>query len=387
MKKPALTLHRVIGIVVAVLMIIIGITGSILVFDKEVNPALHLQANQVIPAKDRITLSQVTEIIQQQFPEEIIQRIILPRDGNDPYHLVIEEKLAKENKTDVYINPYSGELLNTYPRDNRFMKTVNKLHTKLLAGKVGSVIVGLSGVSLLILSITGTMLWNGWKRLAAGFKVRWSSKWRILNYDLHHVGGFISTFLLIIIATTGAFLAFGQPIPKLGYWLSGQEKEVKPISVIQATTQTLTPDDFLTKAVAAFPEGKPTIYEPAKDSESSIQVRFRLPHEITIEGRSMVFLDQYSGEILRVENFFRNPWEKQFKDWTNILHTAKFGGLGVASTYIVIGIVSAGLAITGIVIWSGKQKKSKVKVKSQKRLETSKKEVEAVLSEAKDIQN
>ncbi|MBF2017859.1 MAG: PepSY domain-containing protein [Rivularia sp. T60_A2020_040] len=369
MKKPALTLHRLIGIVVAALMIIIGITGSILVFDKEVNSALHLQANKVTPGQEIITLSQVTEIIQKQYPQDRIQRIMLPMDANDPYHLVIEEKLEKANKNDLYMNPYSGDILNIYVRDNRFIKIVNKLHTKLLAGKLGSFIVGLSGVSLLILSITGTMLWNGWKKLAAGFKVRWSSKWRILNYDLHHVGGFISALLLIIIATTGAFLAFDQPIPKLGYWLSKQEKQVKPISVVQVTTQTLTPDDFLAKAVAALPQGKPTIYEPAKDVESPIKVRFKLPHEITNKGKSMVFIDQYSGEVLQVENFFRNPWEKQFKDWTNILHTAKFGGLGIAGIYILIGIMSAGLAITGIVIWSGKKKKSKPKVKIEKNFE------------------
>ncbi len=362
MKKPALTLHRVIGIVVSVLMIIIGITGSILVFDKEVNPALHLQANQVIPTGEKITLSQVTEIIQNQYPREIIQRIILPLDRSDPYHLVLEEKQEKANKMDVYMNPYSGEVLNTYPRDNRFMKIVNKLHTKLLAGKVGSFIVGLVGISLLILSITGTILWNGWKKLSAGFKVRWSSKWKNLNYDLHHVGGFIFALLLIIIATTGAFLAFGQPIPKLGYWLSG-EKEIKPVSIVQTTNQNLTPDDLLANAIAALPQGKATIYEPAKDIESPVKVRFRLPGEITTEGRSMVFLDQYSGKILRVENFFRNPWEKQFKDWTNILHEGKFGGLEIAAIYIIIGIISAGLAITGIVIWSEKKKKAKSKVK------------------------
>lgn len=369
MKRPALTFHRVIGIVVALLMIIIGITGSILVFDKEVNSAIHLQANKVTPVGVRIALSQVTEIIQQQYPDGRIQRIMLPMDANEPYHLVVEEKLEKDNKTDIYVNPYSGEILASYQRDNSFIKIINQLHTKLLAGKVGSVIVGLSGVSLLILSITGAMLWNGWKKLAAGFKVRWSSKWRILNYDLHHVGGFISAFLLIIIATTGAFLAFGQPIPKLGYWLSGQLKEIKPVSLIQETNQSLTQDDFLAKALAVLPEGKPTIYEPAKNKESTVKVRFKLPHELTKEGKSMVFIDQYNGQVLRVDNFFSNSWEKQFKDWTNILHTAKFGGLAVAAIYILIGIASAGLATTGIVIWSGKKKKIKSKVKIEEKSE------------------
>ncbi|MBF2065431.1 MAG: PepSY domain-containing protein [Calothrix sp. C42_A2020_038] len=357
MKNTARALHKAIGIVVAALMIIIGATGSILVFDKEVNPALHLQINKVIPVGERISISQVTEIINKQYPEDKIQRIILPMNANHPYHAVVEQKLNKVNKTDIYINSYSGEVLANYPRDNRLMQLINKLHTKLLVGKIGSVIVGLSGVSLLVLSITGTMLWNGWKKFVNGFKIRWTSKWRFLNYDLHHVGGFISALLLIVIATTGAFMAFGQPIPKLSYWFKGQEQELKPISIIQTTSQKFTPDDFLATAIAALPEGKPTIYEPPKDNESTVKVRFKLPNDITSEGKSIVFIDQYNTNVLRIEHFFHNPWEKQFQDWTNILHTAKFGGLAVAFLYIIIGLVTVVLAITGIVIWLGKKKK------------------------------
>ncbi|MEB3217187.1 MAG: hypothetical protein VKN72_13285 [Nostocales cyanobacterium 94392] len=43
--------------------------------------------------------------------------------------------------------------------------------------------------------------------------------------------------------------------------------------------------------------------------------------------------------------------------------------MGVAVIYILIVIVSAGLAITGIVIWLGKKKKMKPKVKIEKNIE------------------
>lgn len=69
MKRPAVIIHRVIGVIVGVFVVIISLTGSILVFDKEVNPILHLHTHQVIPQEKRISLQQVESIIHQQYPE------------------------------------------------------------------------------------------------------------------------------------------------------------------------------------------------------------------------------------------------------------------------------------------------------------------------------
>lgn len=349
MRKTTVAVHRILGVIVGVFIIIIGLTGSILVFDKEVNPILHLHTHQVLPQGEQISLQQVTSIIQEKYPEAQLDWVTVPTQVNEPYHVLI--KSLDKSKTDIYLNPYGGEVLGIYLRDRPWMKIVNQLHTHLLAGKFGGFVVGLCGVMLLILSITGLILWNGWKKLSVGFKVRWQAKQHILNYDLHKVGGVLTAIFLVLIATSGSMMVFDKPIKNFGYWITHQEQIEKPVSSFAINGKLLSLDEFLETATNAFPQGEPTVIYTPKDEKSVVRVRFKLPHEISPEGKSFVFLDQYSGDVLRVENFFQTSAMEQVKAWADALHTGSYGGLGMMGVYIVVGVVSSGLSVTGFVIW------------------------------------
>ena len=52
--------------------------------------------------------------------------------------------------------------------------TLLKIHMTLLAGKVGEIVVGICGLLLLILCLTGLTLWTGWRKLIPDFKIRWN---------------------------------------------------------------------------------------------------------------------------------------------------------------------------------------------------------------------
>jgi uncharacterized iron-regulated membrane protein len=61
---------------------------------------------------------------------------------------------------------------------------------------------------LLVLSVTELILWPGWGRLVTGLKIRWRSPWRIVNYDLHKVGGILAIVFLVLIASTGVAMSY-----------------------------------------------------------------------------------------------------------------------------------------------------------------------------------
>lgn len=164
-----------------------------MVFDKEVNPLLQQQIHQVTKGSDRYKLQQVADKIQQSYPGGYIEAISIPSQPEKSYHVLFNS--PEKVKTDIYINPYNGKLLGVYPRDKVFMPVVRKLHENLLLGKAGRYIVGISGLSLLILSITGLFLWNGWKRLAASLKIRRSAKFRIFNYSWYLIKKLILRFI------------------------------------------------------------------------------------------------------------------------------------------------------------------------------------------------
>jgi uncharacterized iron-regulated membrane protein len=363
MKRPIAIAHQIIGIIVGVFIAVIGLTGSILVFDKEVNPILHLHTHQVVAQGQKISFQQVAAIIHQQYPEEKLELIVIPQTVNEPYHVLV--KSLSKAKTDVYINSYTGDLLGTYTRENAMMRIVNQLHTHLLAGKFGAVVVGLCGVLLLILSITGLMLWNGWKKFSVGFKIRWQAKSRILQYDMHKVVGILTALFLVVIAASGSMMVFDKPIKNLAYSMTGQTKIAPPISTVSANNQQFTLDDFLQTAKNSLPAGQPTILHTPKDEDAAVKIRFRLPHEITPEGKSFVFINQYTGDVIGIESFFETPFIEQLKAWMNTLHKGNFGGLLTMGLYIVIGMSLSALSITGFVIWWGKNNQFKFQRKLQ----------------------
>jgi uncharacterized iron-regulated membrane protein len=357
MQRSIVAAHRIIGIIVGVLMIVICVTGSILVFDKEINPILHLQTHQVVPQKEKITLQQVAAIIYQQYPTAKLESVTIPQTVNQPFHALI--KYPNKIKSDIYVNTYTGELLGIYPRDTAIIKIVSQLHTHLLAGKLGAVVVGVCGVSLLILTVTGLIVWNGWKKFSLGFKIRWQAKWRILQYDIHKVAGVLSAVFLVLIAVSGSVMVFDQPIKSLAYWMTGQTKFTPPVSIISNNYSKLTLDQFLQTAKNALPEGQPTILHTPKDENAAVRIRFRLPHEITPEGKSFVFINQYTGEIIRIENFFNTPKIEQLKAWMDAIHRGNYGGISTMGLYILIGLISSGLSITGFTLWWGRNQKTK----------------------------
>ncbi|MBF2057547.1 MAG: PepSY domain-containing protein [Cyanobacterium sp. T60_A2020_053] len=102
-------------------------------------------------------------------------------------------------------------MLQIYQRNNTFDPIFIKFHTELLAGIIGKTVLGFVGISLFLLTITGLLLWNGWQKLALGFKIRFGSKWRLLNYDIHKVIGILSFIFVANFAITGAILALDKP--------------------------------------------------------------------------------------------------------------------------------------------------------------------------------
>ena len=104
----------------------------------------------------------------------------------------------------VYVNPYTAEVLGKVRKDDMLMNIVKTIHGELLIGNVGSILVELAACWAIVLVITGLYLW--WPRNANGLagvlypRLREGSRtfWR----DLHAVTGiWISAFALFLLVT------------------------------------------------------------------------------------------------------------------------------------------------------------------------------------------
>lgn len=134
-----------------------------------------------------------------------IRQFILAPTPTTPDKVKI--KPLNQPSLELLVNPYTGEIIEE-ANENRFFKWMHKLHDRLFIGRIGSfdpgrIIVGVSAFLVLVINLTGVILWDGWRRLHQGFQIKWQAKPLRLNYDIHKVVGILAALFLSLTALTG----------------------------------------------------------------------------------------------------------------------------------------------------------------------------------------
>jgi uncharacterized iron-regulated membrane protein len=139
------------------------------------------------------------------------------------------------------------------------------------------------------------------------------------------------------------------------YSLAGTPKPPQLTSTIVANSPTIAADIVLQKADLALPSGKSLSITFPRQPQGTFLVRKRLVGDIHPNGSSNVYLDRYSGEVLRVENSFTaNAASRIIISWFPI-HIGAFGGLTTRILYVFIGFTPTLLSLTGLALWRRRQ--------------------------------
>ncbi len=292
------------------------------------------------------------EIVRSAYPNLQLSLIELPHKPEETY---VVSMTSKDDKSiDVYVHPYTGKILGSGEWGRTLMTFIYNIHITLLAGEVGDFVVGICGILLLLLGITGLILWTGWRRLATGFRIRWKSPTRLVNYDIHKVSGIVTSALLILVAFTGAAMIFYEQFESAVYAIAATPKPEEPKSTIVANRPRLAIDAIIQQANTSLPEGEITYITIPEKPDEAFMVAKKLPQEVTRYGRSAVYLDSYSGAVLRVDDSTKLPLATKIVNAMFPLHIGAYGGVWMRILYISIGIAPVVLAVTGFVMWWSK---------------------------------
>ena len=132
--------------------------------------------------------------------------------------LVFEKEITKavQRESDT-VTTQSGEMRQR-PKSLPFFQTVRKIHRWLLdppAAKgeksVGKVIVGVTTMAMVVVLVSGLVIWipRSRKALKARLSVSVTKGWKRFLHDSHVSIGFYCTFLLLLMALTGLTWSFG----------------------------------------------------------------------------------------------------------------------------------------------------------------------------------
>lgn len=189
-------------------MVILGVTGSIMEFEPELDRLLHPQLSYITPGVRVLSLSEIGEAVSRRFNGEPVVAYEPSISPTLPSQVVLPSGIA-------YVNQYTGDVLGLRARGQTFLGYVRALHTRLASGDFGRNILRWSGIAMLLSLASGLYLW--WPIKQVRIRGEWGTK--RLWFDLHNAIGIFSLLPLIMLAATGTVLGFEDQLGPLIYKL------------------------------------------------------------------------------------------------------------------------------------------------------------------------
>jgi uncharacterized iron-regulated membrane protein len=360
-------LHRYLGLAVGIILAIVGLTGSALVFQSELDhAAVRLQYGRIVPEAHRLSPEVVlnkVKTIDANKESITIASIDLATASDLPDKVKI--KLNNNESVEIFVNPYTGNILGDRPDSNLF-KWIRQLHDHLLLGRIGNleigkIIVGIVAFLFLVINLTGVILWDGWRKLPQGFTIQWQAKSLRVNYDIHKVVGILAVTFLTFTAFTGFLWNFklDKPVARL---ITQSSTPLQPTTLESKPTKDcsiLSLTAILQIADAALPNAVTTKIKFPETPNEVFKVHKKFPQEHGQTGRSRVAIDPYSGEILELKNGLNLPLYQQVLNSFEEIHYGTFAGLPTRILYVLVGVTPLILLITGLVMYIHRRPKVK----------------------------
>ncbi|MCJ8208697.1 PepSY domain-containing protein [Mucilaginibacter sp. RS28] len=384
LKAVAAWLHLWIGLVTGVIVVIVSVSGCILVFEDELFDLFHkdlVYVNKTGPARPVSEL--LKNVKKVTGPKKDITDIRINAD--DKSYIFTASKVNKHNdinlsyfsqfkyRDEVYVNPYTGKVLGVIDTRYEFFNVTEQLHRQLLLVKpVGSVVIGCCILLFLVMLITGFILWlpKNIRQLKKSLSVKWSAKWKRVNYDLHNSFGFYVLPVAIIIAVTGLTWSFK-------WWEKGIYKALgssKPVILVRNAPTISTPDstgDHLDEIVYQLKSRLNGNYHtiglnlPKKNSKAIMAFVYIKKPTDGWRNISYYYFDARTGKQFDQLEHASNPLGLKWRNSNKDIHTGRIYGLPTQILAFLASLICASLPITGFLIWWGKRNKKSKKTRGK----------------------
>jgi uncharacterized iron-regulated membrane protein len=352
-RRVSSWIHLYGGLVLGGLLIVISVSGSALVFEDALKAWLRPDLHHVAPSGERASIDEVLGAVEEAYPDATPWIVNLSTASTEPTVV----RLGPEASS-VYVDPHRASVLGAQRPDEGLVNTIVSLHVELLAGRTGGLVVGVSGLLLVLLTVTGLVLWwpRRLKALGAALRVAWRRGGVRVNYDLHRAGGFYTALFLLLTALTGSAFIFYPTTQQLLATVTATEPWPPPAPTVKTERAKERPGTgpyqaAIDAATQTLPEAEPTFLYVPQAPDAPVTVRLRTPPEWHPNGRSFVYARPSDASVLRVDDARDAPLGSQVLQAFYPLHIGAVGGVLVKWLYVIFGLSPAILSVTGTVIW------------------------------------
>ena len=347
-RRTWFSVHKWIGLVLAILVIPLSLSGAALVYDEALDHAVN-PARHAVSGTARLDADAYAAAARARLkPGERIAQLTWP-EGDGPVMVAAAGAAAQTRpnagngppqRTMVWLDPPTARVLEVGSSAAGLLRFVHVLHGSLQIPGVGRTIVGLIGVAMMLSAFTGLWLW--WPNMGSVVRaLRWG-RHRNVDTNIHQTLGFWIALPLFVLSLTGAWIAFpaffgaltGASAPRGPD--RGAQARARPVATTRLTAQTA-----IARAGALLPGPVRSITWPTeKKPDWSVAIgadRGRVVSVADDDGvAALAPVPKGQGGAMRL---------------VRGIHEGSVGGPLWRLIVFVAGLIPAVLAVTGIIMW------------------------------------
>ncbi|PRN01300.1 PepSY-associated TM helix domain-containing protein [Aliarcobacter cryaerophilus] len=391
-------LHWFVGIVFGLTLFIIGVSGAILSYEKEILQAINKDTYFVNIPQDKQILStkEILEKYQIENPDSKINGISFSSDKSSSVVLNIASKDPKQRKGEsIYLNPYTAEVLPKIEY-REFFSFIRSLHRWLAfegdARTIGKNIVAISTIACIILTIGGVIVY--WPRVKnnflRSFTFSFKHKKRAFLSTMHSaIGMWIVPFFLLLCLTglywsydwyrSAMFTVMGVEQPKRATPTTQVVKSVeqKDNKVVKEENSENQPEilsyETAQKVADIFNQNVSRDYKnanlrltPLKDGFYTISYLYADATHFR-ESNSME-IDPNKSIVVKEAKFEDKKLNEQLMSSMLPLHSGEYFGWFGQLAYFISSALMALFVITGYMLYFDRWKKKRAKALKEKQV-------------------
>lgn len=363
-RRIWLSIHLYLGLSIGAVLVLLGLTGSILVFYLEIDQIINPQMEPTSVPYEMPAQQDILDALQQAHPtRQNPWRIEQPLQHDWPimarYYTPVESVGKNFAPLMLTVDPLTLEVTSSRLWGDYAMTWIYDLHYSLLLEKPGKIAIGIIGLISLISFISGIWLWwPGWAGLKQALKPQLRSGKARLNYDLHVLSGSYGLVFLFILSLTGAALALPDETAMLVKPFSPLTSAPKIALNHSESTGRITADQAVEIAKNRFPEAELRWVEtPELNNQKAWRIALYQAGEPSRRfPRTQVWIDPITGEILALRDTKQDTGGDVLMHWLHPLHNGEVFGMTGRILVFIAGFLPLILFVTGLVRWLQKRR-------------------------------
>ena len=346
------SLHRWLGLGIAVIVLAVAASGGLLLLRDPYYRVVYPDVRAPITADQAAARADILTRIESRWRAEGVQLVKFPRPGVNAYYVWLRDG------TEAFVHPRTGRVIDRWHWSERLPTFLFELHAHLFAERPGTVVNGITALVVLFMALTGVVFW--WPARRGAFRLRGAIPRRAAAADLlrsHAAVGAIAFVPVVIFVATGALMAFYQPTARLASRvLDGRAPAEPNARVLPQDRAPLPWAVILGSLEATYPDSETVYYYPGTPDNARLMFRKRFPGEWHPNGRSYIVIDPYTARVVQAIDARQQGAGTRLMNTVYPVHAATIGGPVLVGSAAAAAVALTWLAAGGVWTYVGRRR-------------------------------